>query len=154
VRDDGWVEAGSEIPIYYDSLLSKVITWGEDRVQATARMRRALAEYEIRGVRSTLSFSRWLLARPEFVEARFHTGFLDELLQQRAGEPFGEVDPSLEEVAAIAACLAEASGSAFAGAPAGTFSTAGSPSALDRRHREIPLVERSWKARARKESLR
>ena len=59
-------------------------------------------------------FSRWLLARPEFAEARFHTGFLDELLQQRAGEPFGEPDSSLEEVAAIAACLAQASVPAFA----------------------------------------
>ena len=114
VRDDGWVEPGSEIPIYYDSLLSKVIVWGQDRAQATARMRRALAEYEIRGVRSTLSFSRWLLARPEFVEARFHTGFLDELLQQRAGEPFDEADSSLEEVAAVAACLVEASADAKA----------------------------------------
>ena len=109
VRDDGWVESGSEVPIFYDSLLSKVIVWGEDRRQATARMRRALEEYEIRGVRSSLPFSRWLLARREFVEAQFHTGFLDELLQQRAGEPFEEADPSLEEVAAVAACVVEAS---------------------------------------------
>ena len=41
VRDDGWVEPGTEVPIYYDSLLSKVIVWGQDRAQATARMRRA-----------------------------------------------------------------------------------------------------------------
>jgi acetyl-CoA carboxylase biotin carboxylase subunit len=147
VRDDGWVESGSEVPIFYDSLLSKVSVWGEDRGQATARMRRALDEYEIRGVRSSLSFSRWLLDRPEFREARFHTSFLDELLQQRAGEPFGEVDPSLEEVAAIAACLAEASSNTRARAdesvPAG-----------DRDHARAPSPGRSWKARARRESLR
>jgi acetyl/propionyl-CoA carboxylase alpha subunit len=152
VRDDGWVESGSEVPIYYDSLLSKVIVWGQDRTQATARMRRALGEYEIRGVRSTLPFSRWLLARPEFIEARFHTRYLDGLLQQRSGEPFGGPDPSLEEVAAIAACLVEASsdgrGSAdrpvVTDAPAGRYVVAGAGR---------PMA-RSWKARARQESLR
>jgi acetyl-CoA carboxylase biotin carboxylase subunit len=152
VRDDGWVEAGTEVPVYYDSLLSKVIVWGEDRAQATARMRRALAEYDVRGVRSTLPFSRWLLVRPEFVEANFHTAFLDELLQQRAGEPFGGVDPSLEEVAAIAACLAQASGHAKAST---AFEDVTTPTA----NRvvvaaEPPTAGRSWKARARKESLR
>ena len=141
-------------PIFYDSLLSKVIVWGEDRVQATARMRRALAEYEIRGVRSTLPFSRWLLARPEFVEARFHTGFLDELLQQRAGEPFGEPDPSLEEVAAMAACLVEASVPACRGVAARTVEHGRQPGSRDAIDRTRRSMERSWKARARKESLR
>jgi acetyl-CoA carboxylase biotin carboxylase subunit len=146
VRDDGWVEAGTEVPIYYDSLLSKVIAWGDDRAQATARMRRALGEYDIRGVRSTLSFSQWLLASPEFAGARFHTGFLDELLQQRGGEPFGERDPSLEEVAAVAACLVEAAGQSAASIE--------SPSAA-KTDRPGPVpIERSWKARARRESLR
>jgi acetyl-CoA carboxylase biotin carboxylase subunit len=151
VRDDGWVEQGSEIPIYYDSLLSKVIVWGQDRAQATARMRRALMEYEIRGVRSTLPFSRWLLARPEFVEARFHTGFLDGLLQQRAGEPFDEADSSLEEVAAVAACLVEAS--AYAKAPPDKSAPAHQSSDRDLDESGVSL-DRSWKARARKESLR
>jgi len=155
VRDDSWVESGTEIPVYYDSLLSKVIVWGEDRLQATARMRRALAEYEIRGVRSTIPFSQWLLARPEFIEARFHTSYLDELLQQRAGEPFSELDPSLEEVAAIAACLVEASLPAFAGAGAGAPNGLNRGlSAPDRPHLDATLLERSWKARARRESLR
>ena len=146
VRDDGWVESGSEVPIFYDSLLSKVIVWGEDRRQATARMRRALEEYEIRGVRSSLPFSRWLLARREFVEAEFHTGFLDELLQQRAGEPFEEADPSLEEVAAVAACVVEASRE-----PA---TVSEGTSAWDGVRPQVPTMGRSWKARARQESLR
>jgi acetyl-CoA carboxylase, biotin carboxylase subunit len=149
VRDDGWVEQGTDIPIYYDSLLSKVIAWGEDRAQATARMRRALMEYEIGGVRSTLPFSRWLLARPEFVEARFHTGFLDGLLQQRAGEPFEEVDSSLEEVAAVAACVVEASTSVKATVLGPTVHAAQA-----RGPDESESLGRSWKARARKESLR
>jgi acetyl-CoA carboxylase, biotin carboxylase subunit len=153
VRHDGWVEIGTEIPIYYDSLLSKVIVWGEDRKQATARMRRALAEYEIRGVWSTVPFSQWLLARPEFVEARFHTGFLDELLQQQPREPFRRGDSSLEEVAAMAACLVEASSTIDRGI-ASTRGTPFSQVANSNRRNEATSTERSWKAQARKESLR
>jgi acetyl/propionyl-CoA carboxylase alpha subunit len=127
-------------------------------------MRRALAEYEVQGVRTTVAFSQWLLARPEFVEARFHTGFLDGLLQQRAGEPFDEADPSLEEVAAVAACLVEASTSAKATVDKSASAkatvdkwTPGKAPVAVRPVRDLVddvSVERSWKARARKESLR
>jgi acetyl/propionyl-CoA carboxylase alpha subunit len=110
-------------------------------------MRRALAEYEIRGVRSTLAFARWLLARPEFVEARFHTGYLDELLQQRSGKSFGDPDPSLEEVAALAACLAEATKETAA-------LQTGVMSSSTREYPQVARSGRSWKGRARRESLR
>ena len=151
VRDDGWVEAGTEIPVYYDSLLSKVIVCGGDREQALSRMRRALSEYEIRGIRSTLSFSRWLLERPEFIEGRFHTGFLDELLQQRAGEPLGEGDPSLEEVAALAACLVEAS---VLSAPRSAVNKPGTAGDSGLVELSAVRADRTWKARARSEGLR
>ena len=157
VRDDGWVEEGTQIPIFYDSLLSKVIASGSDRPQAIARMRRALAEYDIRGVRTTLPFSRWLLRRPEFAEARFHTGFLDDLLQQRSGEPFDELDPSLEEVAAIAACLVEATTAAVPGIATGPGAPSSGRPAADRGavlRTDGETIERGWKALARRESLR
>ena len=50
VRDDSGLYEGGEVPIYYDPMISKLITWGDDRAHAIARMRRALAEYEVRGV--------------------------------------------------------------------------------------------------------
>jgi acetyl-CoA carboxylase biotin carboxylase subunit len=152
IRNDGWVEGGSEVPVFYDSLISKVIAWGQDRPQATARLRRALDEYDVRGVRSTLPFSRWLLERPEFVEARFHTNVLDELLQQRAGEPFGDLDPSIEEVAALAACLVEAS--ATAGPAVASNGSGATLSHAGRSHGDTLSTERSWKTLARKEGLR
>jgi acetyl-CoA carboxylase biotin carboxylase subunit len=145
IRDDSGVEAGSDVPIFYDSLLSKLVSWGEDRPQATSRMRRALDEYEVQGIRTTLPFFRWLVARPEFVEARFHTGFLDELLQQRSGEPFGAADPSFEVVAAVAACLVEASHS-----PQAVAQATRSMQALQ----QMGPIARGWKARARIEGLR
>jgi acetyl/propionyl-CoA carboxylase alpha subunit len=105
IRDDSGVEAGGEVPTFYDPMISKLIAWGEDRLQATARMRRALDEYEVIGIRTSIPFFRWMLRQPAFASAAFHTGYLDELLQQRAGEPFSAWEPSVEEVAAIAAAL-------------------------------------------------
>jgi acetyl/propionyl-CoA carboxylase alpha subunit len=107
IRDDGWAETGTDVPIFYDPLISKLVAWGESRPQAIARMRRALMEYEVRGIRTSLPFFRWMMQQPAFLDAEFHTEFLDELLQRRSGEGFGEIDPSLEEVAAIAACITD-----------------------------------------------
>jgi acetyl-CoA carboxylase biotin carboxylase subunit len=109
IRDDSGVEAGDEVPIFYDPLVSKLIAWGGDRAHAIARMRRALREYEILGVRTTLGFFRWLLDEPAFGRAEFHTGWLDEVLQHRGGTPFSTADPSLEEVALVAAAVYRAS---------------------------------------------
>jgi acetyl-CoA carboxylase, biotin carboxylase subunit len=102
VRDDSGAEAGGDVPIYYDPLVSKLAVWGTDRPQAIARMQRALEEYDVRGIRTTLPFFRWMLRERAFAEARFHTSYLDEVLQQRHGTPFLTAESSLEEVAAIA----------------------------------------------------
>ena len=107
IRDDGWAETGTDVPIFYDPLISKLIAWGENRPQAIARLRRALMEYEVRGIQTSLPFFQWMVRQPAFLEAEFHTEFLDELLQRRGDEGFSDADPSLEEVAAIAACIAE-----------------------------------------------
>jgi acetyl-CoA carboxylase biotin carboxylase subunit len=105
IRDDSGAEAGGEVPIYYDPLISKLAVWAADRPHAIARMRRALDEYVVQGIRTTVPFFRWMLAQPAFVEAQFHTSLLDELLHERGGKPFSEPDASLQEVAAIAAAL-------------------------------------------------
>ncbi|HEX5108148.1 MAG TPA: acetyl-CoA carboxylase biotin carboxylase subunit [Vicinamibacterales bacterium] len=105
IRDDGSADAGGEVPIDYDPLISKLIAWGQDRAQAIARMRRALREYEVLGIRTTVPFFTWLLRQPAFDAGAFHTGYLDELLHQRQGRPFSEQDLSLEEVAAMALAL-------------------------------------------------
>ena len=64
IRDDSGVEAGDEVPVYYDALISKLVAWGGNRRQAVSRMRRALAEYDVRGIRTTVPFFRWLLDQP------------------------------------------------------------------------------------------
>jgi acetyl-CoA carboxylase biotin carboxylase subunit len=105
IRDDRWAESDSEVPVFYDSLLSKLVAWGGDRPQALARMRRALREYRVLGVQTTVPFSRWLLEEPAFQAGAFHTGFLDEVLQQRAGESFSQVSAADEDAAVVAVAL-------------------------------------------------
>jgi acetyl-CoA carboxylase, biotin carboxylase subunit len=148
IRDDGWAESGTEIPIFYDPLISKLIAWGETRPHAIARMRRALLEYEVRGIRTSLPFFHWMLQQPAFETAQFHTEFLDELLQRRGDEGFSTIDPSLEEVAAIAACLTDAPGGDVKPMPAGSRSATASPAGAN------PRGALTWKARARAEALR
>ena len=76
LRIDSHIYQGYEVPPYYDSLLAKIVTWGRDRAQAIARMRRVLAEATIEGVATTLPFHRDLLESREFVEGRFDTEFV------------------------------------------------------------------------------
>jgi acetyl/propionyl-CoA carboxylase alpha subunit len=111
VRLDSALYDGMDIPLYYDSLLAKLICWGEDRAEAMARLRRALDEYVIAGVRTTVPFARWLLDQPRFVAGDFSTNFIaetwdaDEAARQIAADSGGG-DIPLEEIAALAAALA------------------------------------------------
>ncbi len=105
VRDDGGATAGLNVPIFYDPMISKLIVWAEDRQRAIARMRRALDEYLIAGIKTTIPFFRWLFTQPAFVAGAFHTTYLDEILQSRNGEPFGQHTAEIEELAIIAAAV-------------------------------------------------
>jgi acetyl-CoA carboxylase biotin carboxylase subunit len=125
IRDDSGATAGLDVPIFYDPMISKLVAWAEDRPLAIARMQRALAEYLITGIKTTVPFFSWLLAQPDFRAGRFHTTYLDEVLEQRNGRPFVEPTPALEELAAIgaalqAAMLPSAIGAASPAAPSDT----------------------------------
>lgn len=76
VRVDDGVEEGTEIPIYYDPLLAKLIVYGENRSQAISRMVRAIDEYEVSGVQTTLSFGKWVMQHPKFISGEFDTNFI------------------------------------------------------------------------------
>ena len=78
VRVDSSLYTGLQVPLFYDPLLAKLIVWGRDRPQAIARLRRALTEYQIVGVRTTLPFVRWLLEQPRFIAADLSTDFIAE----------------------------------------------------------------------------
>ena len=78
VRVDTGVVDGGEIPMYYDSMIAKLIVHGKDRTEAIAKMREALNGFVIRGVSSNIPFQAALLAHPRFVSGDFNTGFIAE----------------------------------------------------------------------------
>ncbi len=87
VRVDSSLYPGLQVPLFYDPLLAKLIVWGRDRQQAIARMRRALAEYRVVGVRTTLPFARWLMEHPRFLAGDLSTDFVAEEWETRKAEP-------------------------------------------------------------------
>jgi propionyl-CoA carboxylase alpha chain len=78
VRVDTGVQDGGEIPMYYDSMIAKLIVHGKDRNEAIAKMREALNAFVIRGISSNIPFQAALLAHPKFVKGDFNTGFIAE----------------------------------------------------------------------------
>ncbi len=78
VRVDTGVVDGGEIPMYYDSMIAKLIVHGKDRAEAIAKMREALNGFVIRGISSNIPFQAALLAHPQFVSGAFNTGFIAE----------------------------------------------------------------------------
>ena len=78
VRVDTGVYEGGEIPIYYDSMIAKLIVHGKDRAQAIEKMRAALNDFVIRGIHSNIPFQAALLQHPRFVNGDFTTGFISE----------------------------------------------------------------------------
>ncbi|MDM7942592.1 MAG: acetyl/propionyl/methylcrotonyl-CoA carboxylase subunit alpha [Hydrogenophaga sp.] len=78
VRVDTGVQDGGEIPMFYDSMIAKLIVHGRDRTDAIAKMREALNAFVIRGISSNIPFQAALLAHPKFVAGDFNTGFIAE----------------------------------------------------------------------------
>jgi acetyl-CoA carboxylase biotin carboxylase subunit len=83
VRIDTHAYAGYKIPPYYDSLLAKLITFGADRDEAIARMLRALDEFVIEGIKTTIPFHKQALTKQTFREGRFSTNFVELLLNEK-----------------------------------------------------------------------
>ncbi len=101
VRIDTGVYPGFEITPYYDPMISKLIVWGETRAQAILRMRRALEEYRIVGVRTNIPFHQTLMDSHRFMGGQYDTRFVEERFALQ-----DESDPRMEEIAAVLATLA------------------------------------------------
>lgn len=100
IRHDSGIYLGYEIPIYYDPLMAKVIAWGENRNEALRRMRRALDEYFIQGIKSTISFHRKLVRNKSFLDGNYNTSFIETMdLDQ-------EKQKGMQDVALMGAAIA------------------------------------------------
>src|SRR6202011_1938274 len=104
IRLDEGVYEGWTVPSEYDPLLSKLIAWGNSREETIARLRRALDEYTVTGIKTNAGLFRRMLTEPDFLRGEIHTKWLDELLsRQQAAAP--ENESSAADAAAIAAAL-------------------------------------------------
>jgi acetyl-CoA carboxylase biotin carboxylase subunit len=99
VRNDSGIYAGYTVPRYYDTLMAKLIVWAPDREAAIARMQRALGEYQVVGVRSTIPLLRRILRHPDFIAGKLDTQFMERLDGAR-------LSGRHRKVAVIAAALA------------------------------------------------
>ncbi len=102
VRVDSGVEQGGEVSRHYDAMIAKLITFGRDRAEAIQRMERALGEYTIQGVDTTIPFARFVMGHPAFREGHFSTRFVERYFDP---EKLLSHDETLERAAALAATL-------------------------------------------------
>ena len=112
IRDDSGVCTGSVVSIHYDPMISKLAAWGRTRKEAIDRLRRALDEYQIAGIKTTLPFFREIVEDEEFIAGRLDTGFISRFHERR--ETARQANPSetpnekakLQDMALIVAALA------------------------------------------------
>jgi acetyl-CoA carboxylase biotin carboxylase subunit len=106
VRDDGGAYPGCTISSFYDPLISKLSVWAPTRERAILRMRRALSEYVVTGIRTNLAFHEKLLAHPEFAAGRYDTGFIDRHRDELLGYAVVRDDRRDAVAAAVAVAAA------------------------------------------------
>ncbi|MGH9888045.1 MAG: acetyl-CoA carboxylase biotin carboxylase subunit, partial [bacterium] len=94
VRDDSGVCAGSEVSVFYDPMISKLICWGRNRREAIERMRRALGEFVVTGIKTSIPFHRRVLENEKFLSGRFDTSFIET---EMAAKRLTGAPPSSEE---------------------------------------------------------
>jgi len=103
IRIDDGFEEGMEIPIYYDSMIGKLIAWGKDRTEAIERLKAAIDDFKISGIPTTLSFGHWAIQQKAFVEGQYNTHFIPTYFD---AEKMNESSAEQKKLAALAASFA------------------------------------------------
>ena len=108
IRDDSGVTQNSEVSIHYDPMISKLAAWGRTRGEAIDRMRRALDEYLVVGIKTTLPFFREVINDAEFINAKLDTGFIARFNERQESRKTAQGEVSTDgshDLAIIAACV-------------------------------------------------
>jgi len=106
VRDDGGAYPGCMVSSFYDPLISKLSVWAPTRARAVERMRRALSEYVVTGIKTNLAFHQRLFAHPAFIAGQYDTGFLDRERDALVG--YADIAPDDQKPLAVAIAIAAA----------------------------------------------
>ena len=101
VRVDDGFEEGMEIPIYYDPMIAKLVTYGKDRPEAIERMKRAIDEYQISGIETTLAFGKFVMNHEAFVSGDFDTHFVEKYFSADMLETSDETEAMLAALVGI-----------------------------------------------------
>lgn len=101
VRVDDGFEQGMEIPVYYDPMIAKLITFGADRKEAIARMRRAISEYDITGIQTTLNFGKFVMEHEAFTSGNFDTHFVGKYFNPENKENTDEDEALIAAIVAL-----------------------------------------------------
>ena len=101
VRVDDGFEEGMEIPIYYDPMIAKLITYGANREEAIARMIRAIDEYDITGIQTTLGFGKFVMQHPAFTSGKFDTHFVGKYFTAASLQDDNEEEAMLAAITAV-----------------------------------------------------
>jgi acetyl-CoA carboxylase biotin carboxylase subunit len=105
IRVDSGLYEGSEISLYYDPLIAKLLAWGEDRDEAIQRMKRALFEYNILGVATTIPFHLKVMDHPKFQKGEIHTHFIEEEFEKEKPLEIEDKEEHLKAFAVFSALL-------------------------------------------------
>lgn len=103
VRVDDCMAEGMEIPIYYDNMIAKLVVWAADRENAIARMKRAISEFKISGVATTLSFGNFVMNHQAFVSGNFDTKFIEKYFKPEMLQPAAMSENEAHAFALVAA---------------------------------------------------
>ena len=103
VRVDDAYEEGMEIPIYYDPMIAKLITFGKDRIEAIERMKRAISDYKISGVATTLSFCNFVMEHDAFITGNFDTHFIEKYFRPGLPVVYSEDEMKIAAIIAVKA---------------------------------------------------
>jgi acetyl-CoA carboxylase, biotin carboxylase subunit len=106
VRNENGVYAGYTVPVFYDPMLSKLVCHAATRGEAIARMKRALMEYRVEGIDTTIPFFTYIMNHPDFAAAKFDTSFIDKILKEvdfgEGKAPDGQLDAAIAAAAIMA----------------------------------------------------
>jgi len=105
VREDTGFEQGNEISIYYDSMISKLISYGANREIAIEKMKRALIDYKVHGVKTNINFLLSLLNSKEFIKGNYNTQFVENVFLPNLSSNKNKINTDLKAVISLAAIL-------------------------------------------------
>ena len=107
IRVDSGVYQGATVTVYYDPMVAKLIAWGADRAEAIERLKRALSEYVVKGIKTSIPFHQKVTRHPVFLEGRYDTGFIDEHMNGgKGGDELMEGNEEMERAAYMLAAIA------------------------------------------------